>query len=228
MFRFLKKIEDESAGVMVENVIVFPLVFVVIIFMIISAFLLYDRVVIETAARRGATYASHCVADPHYATLVGQSGDLDFSKSVESLNFSSVGKDIQPYRYLSGGMSVQSVVETEVKKIINKSRINWVPQENVTVLCTQENKIIYQDVCVKVTSTYNLPGWLDWFGLETKYKIETEARLAAVDPDEFIRNADLVVDIITSIDDATGNHVNGVLDKITNLGSKLINWLEME
>ena len=34
MYRFLKKIKDESAGVMVENVIVLPLVFVIIIFMI--------------------------------------------------------------------------------------------------------------------------------------------------------------------------------------------------
>lgn len=228
MYRFLNKIKDESAGVMVENVIVLPLVFVIIIFMIISAFLVHDRVTIETAARRGATYASHCIADPNYATLVGQSGELDFSKSVENISFSSVGKNIKAYRYLTGGASVQGVVEDEVKKIVNKTRINWISQDSITVTCSQENKIIYQDVCVKVTSTYHLPGWIEWFGLESEYKVETEAKIAAVDPDEFIRNADLVVDLITQVDDATGGHVGKALDSISSMASKLLDWINME
>ncbi len=228
MYRFWEKMKDESAGVMVENVIVLPLVFVIIIFMIVSAFLVHDRVTIETAARRGATYASHCIADPNYSTLVGQSGELDFSKSVENISFSSIGKNIEAYRYLTGGASVQNVVEAEVKKIINKSRINWIPQESITVKCFQENKIIYQDICVKVTSTYHLPGWIEWFGLESEYKIETEAKLAAVDPDEFIRNADLVVDLITQVDTATGGHIGKALDSISSMASKLLEWINME
>ena len=228
MYRFLKKIKDESAGVMVENVIVLPLVFVIIIFMIISAFLVHDRVTIETAARRGATYASHCIADPNYASLVGQSGELDFSKSVENISFSSVGKNIKAYRYLTGGASVQAVVENEVKQIVNKTRVNWISQESITVTCSQDNKIIYQDVCVKVTSTYHLPGWIEWFGLESEYKVETEARLAAVDPDEFIRNADLVVDLISQVDDATGGHIGKALDSISSMASKLLDWINME
>jgi len=228
MCRFWKRIKDESAGVMVENVIVLPLVFVIIIFMIVSASLVHDRVTIETAARRGATYASHCISDPNYATLVGQSGELDFSKSVENMSFSSVGKNIKAYRYLTGGASVQGVVETEVKKIVNKTRINWVSQDSITVTCSQENRIIYQDVSVKVTSTYHLPGWIEWFGLESEYKIETEAKLAAVDPDEFIRNADLVVDLITQVDDATGGHIGKALNSISGMASKLLDWINME
>ncbi len=228
MFSFWKKIKDESAGAMVENVIVLPLVFVIIIFMIVSAFLIHDRSNVEAAARRGAIYAAHCIADPNYASLVGQSGELDFAKSVDSISFSSVGKNIKAYRYINGGVSVQGVVETEVKKIINKNRINWIPQENISVVCTQENKIIYQDVSVKVTSKYSLPGWFEWFGLETEYKIETEAKIAAVDPDEFIRNADLVVDLITEVDEATGGHISKAIDSISGMASKLLDWIEMD
>lgn len=228
MFRFWKRIKDESAGVMVENVIVLPLVFVIIIFMIVSAFLVHDRVTIETAAKRGAIYASHCVADPNYATLVGQSGELDFSKKVETLSFSSVGKNIKAYRYITGGPSVQDVVKTEVEKIVSKTRINWIPQKNIQVKCIQENRFIYQDITVQVTSTYNLPGWMKWFGLETEYKIETEAKIAAVDPDEFIRNADLVVDLITRVDNATGGHIGKALDSIGSMASKLLDWISMD
>lgn len=228
MVCFWKKMKDESAGVMVENVIVLPVVFVVIIFMIISAFLVHDRTTIESAAKRGAIYASHCIADPNYASLVGQSGELDFSKSVESISFSSVGKNIKAYRYITGGASVQGVVETEVKKIVSKSRISWIPQDSITITCSQENKIIYQDIDVKVTSTYHLPGWIEWFGLESEYKISTEAKISAVDPDEFIRNADLVVDLITQVDSATGGHIEKALDSIASMASKLSEWIAME
>ena len=112
-----RRMKDETAGAMVENVIVLPLVFVIIIFMIVSAFLIHDRTTIEAAAKRGAIYASHCISDPNYASLVGQSGDLDFSRSPESINFASVGQNIDAYRYIVGGASVQNVVEEEVKKI---------------------------------------------------------------------------------------------------------------
>lgn len=228
MLRLWQRIKDESAGVMVENVIVLPLVFVVIIFMIMSAFLVHDRATIESAARRGVIFAAHCVADPNYATLVGQSGELDFSKEVGSISFSSIGKNIDAYRYITGGASVESSVEAEVKQIVNKSRINWIPQESIVVNCDQENKIIYQNVTVTVTSNYQLPKWFEWFGLETTFKMTTEAKLAAVDPDEFIRNADLVVDLITQVDEATGGHIAKALDSIEGIAAKLLDWINME
>lgn len=228
MFSFWNKIKDESAGAMVENVIVLPLVFVIIIFMIMSAFLIHDRSTIESAARRGAIYASHCISDPNYATLVGQSGELDFSKSVENISFSSIGKNIKAYRYLTGGDSVQSVTEAEVKKIVEKSRINWLPQDSIKVVCNQENKIIYQDVSVVVTASYHLPKWFELFGMETEYEVKTEAKVAAVDPDEFIRNADLVVDLITQVDSKTGGHIGKAIDSISSMASKLIDWIKME
>lgn len=221
------KLREESAGVMVENVIVLPIVFVIIIFMVMSAFLIHDRSTIESAARRGATYAAHCVADPNYASLVGQSGELDLAKEVSTLNFNSVGKNIDAYRYLTGGDDVTGVVTSEVQKIMQKTRINWIPQEQFKVTCDQENKIIYQNVTVKVSAVYKLPNWLKMFGLETEYKISTEAKLAAVDPDEFIRNADLVVDLITAVDDATGGHIGKAVDKIGSMASKLMEWIDM-
>lgn len=227
MTKFWNKIKENSAGAMVENVIVLPLVFVVIIFMLVSGFLIHDRTTIEAAARRGVTYAAHCISDPSYASLLGQSGELDYKFDPKSLDFKGVGKNIDAYRYLTGGSSVQGVVETEVKKIIDKTRINWLDQDNVKVTCNKDNKVIYQDITVDVEATYHLPGWFGLFGLETEYVIETEAKLAAVDPDEFIRNADLVVDLMTDIDEATGGNAKKAIEKIKGIASKLLDWINM-
>lgn len=223
MYSFLRKMKEESAGAMVENVIVMPLVFAIIIFMIVAAFLIHDKATVESAARRGAIYASHCVSDPNYASIVGQSGKLDYEGTP---NFSGLGKEIEPYRYLRGGNDIENVVESEVKKIINNTRVGWIPNDKIVVSCSQDNKIIYQEVTVKVTSSYHLPKWFEWFGLETEYKIESEARIAAVDPDEFLRNADLVVDIITQVD--SGGKIAKATESIGELASKITKWFEMD
>lgn len=231
MCHIWRKLKEEAAGAMVENVIVLPLVFVVIIFMIVSAFLLHDRTTIESAARRGATYASHCISDPNYAKLVGQSGELDIpqDKDIGSLPFSSIGKNIKAYRYLVGGNNVEDVVKSEVLKIVANTRINWVTQDSITVTCKQENKILYQDITVTVKATYKLPEWFGLFGLTTEYTMETEARVSATEPDEFIRNADLVVDLITEVDNTVfGGKIQATLDKIGKLGNKLLDWIAME
>ena len=227
MFRLWKKLNQETGGAMVENVIVLPLVFVVIIFMVVSAFLIHDRVTLEAAARRGATYAAHCVADPNYASLVGHSGELDMSKEGTDISFSSIGKKVKAYRYIGKGPNVQSDVEQEVKKIIEKTRINWLSQDNVTVECRQENKIIYQDVTVTVRANYHVPKWFELFGLESDYTIEAVAKITAVDPDEFIRNADLVVDLIVKVDGLTGGNLAKVADKIAVIGNKLLDWVNL-
>lgn len=228
MGRFRKKLKNEAAGAMVENVIVLPLVFVVIIFMIMSAFLIHDRVTLESAARRGATYAAHCISDPNYASLVGHSGALELSGDPKSISFSSIGKTVDAYRYIGKGPNVSSDVEREVKKIVEKTRIHWLSQDNVSVECSQQNKVIYQDVKVVAKATYHMPGWFRVFGLETEYTIESEARITAVDPDEFIRNVDLVVDLVAQLDAATGGWIAKITDKITVLADKLVDWISMD
>jgi hypothetical protein len=63
--------------------------------------------------------------------------------------------------------------------------------------------------------------------METKYTIEAEAKLAAVDPDEFIRNADLVVDLIAQVDQATGGYLEKAKEKIADIAAKLLDWVNL-
>ena len=53
--------------------------------------------------------------------------------------------------------------------------------------------------------------------------------MAVNDPDEFIRNADLVVDMIIQIDSKTGGHISNAVGKvkgtIEKLTTKLKKWM---
>ena len=221
-----KKLSEEKAGAMVENVIILPLLFVIIYSLILTIFIVHDRSTVETAASRGAVYAAHCVSDPNYATIVGQSGALDIPAD-KTFSLSGVGKNIDAYRYIFGGDSIEAQVREEVIKIVDNTRIKWRPLETVKVDCDQKNMFLYQDVTVTVTATYSVPAFFAAFGLETDYEYTATAKISATDPDEFIRNADLVVDLISRVDKALGNPIEKTLDKISSLGVKIEEWLKV-
>ena len=219
-----KKIRDESAGAMVENVIVLPIVFVVLISIIVTAFMMHDRATMEAAAKRGAIYAANCISNPNYATIVGQTGDLDVAKDA-NFSFSSVGSNVNAYRAFTGGTNVSDVVTRKVEKIVESTRISWLPQESVKVTCSQKNMFLYQDVEVVIEATYEIPEIFAMFGLDTEFEYKATAKTRTTDPDEFIRNADLIVDIITDIDTMTGGKLNTATTKIKELASKVLDWL---
>ncbi len=226
MRRILNRIKEEAAGAMVENVIVLPLVFIIIFFMILSAFMMHDRATIEAAAKRGAIFAASCISNPNYAELVGQSGDLDIPYDRTTFSFTGIGKNVNAYRAFTGGNNVTSTVESKVRAIVAKTRIPWLPQDAVIVDCTQKNMFIYQDVTVKVTATYKLPKFFSLFGLETNYTYEATAKTRTTDPDEFIRNADLIVDLISEVDDKLlGGKIGKVTEKIGELATKVLDWV---
>ena len=228
MHNFWNKLKDESANSLVECVIILPIILIIIFAIIMTMFIIHDRSTIEAAARRGAIYAAHCVSDPNYATITKSTGDLDVAEGA-AFSFTRIGKSVDPYRYITGGDSVESAVRTEVTNIVNKTRIPWRPSEKVQVECVQKNYFIYQDIAVTVSSNYSLPAFFGAFGLETNYKYSSTAKIAANDPDEFIRNADLVVDLFTALDEMlTGGKASAFVSKITDkiglLTSKIDKW----
>ena len=220
--------KEEAAGAMVENVIVLPLVFVVIFFMILSAFMMHDRATVEAAAKRGAIYAANCVSNPNYASIAGKTGELeiDYELGNNNFSFSGVGKKVDAYRAFTGGADVTDLVEDKVEAIVATTRIQWLPQESIDVVCTQKNMFIYQDITVTVSATYSLPKFFALFGLETNFAYEATARTRTTDPDEFIRNADLIVDLIVELDQKLlGGKLGEVTGKIGELAEKIVDWL---
>ena len=151
-----------------------------------------------------------------------QRSDLDVPE--KNFQFSTVGSNVNAYRAFNGGANVSADVIEQVEKIVEKTRIPWLPQESVDVSCNQKNMFLYQDVEVIVKATYDVPDWFAAFGLETEYEYTATAKTRTTDPDEFIRNADLIVDIITDIDNATGGNLGKATNKIKELATKVLDW----
>lgn len=216
----IKRIKEQNAGVMVENVIVLPFLFIIIYFMIFSAFMVHDMCAVEAAAQRGIVYGSLCVSECNYNNIFGEDGELDVPAEGEP-SFTSFKTAINVF----SGNNVESIVEKETREILKKSRIPWKKDDSVTVKCDQKNHFFYQELTLTVTAEYNVPKFFALFGLETNYEYSSTASTRTSNPDEFIRNADLVVDIIADVDAATGGNINKITSKIGELADKLIKWL---
>lgn len=227
-------LKSEDANSMVENVIILPLIFIVIYFMLLMSFVMHDRATLDAAAKRGTIFAAKCISDPNYASILQRSGhdagDLDTSVAIFNANsFDGVGNNIEPYRYFAMDVSeIENDTLTEVNGSINKTKLPWreIRSEDITV--DINNYVIYQDVKVSITARYPLPAVFGAFGLPTDYVYTVEAMTAVNDPDEFIRNVDLIIDMVVMIDDKTGNHLSKLTSKISDMGTKLKEFLTPE
>lgn len=235
MQKIFRRLKEENANSMVENVIILPLIFIVIYFMILMSFVMHDRATLDSAAKRGTIFAAKCISDPNYANILRKSGhssgDLDTSVATfGDQSFKGVGDNIQPFRYLCmNPATIINDTETEILNMIKKTKIPWreIKAENVVV--DVKNSIIYQTVSVSIKATYPMPAVFSAFGLPTEFEYEVNATTAVNDPDEFIRNVDLVVDIFVELDKKLlGGNVANVVSKIGQMGTKLKDFLAVD
>lgn len=226
-------LKSEDANSMVENVIILPLIFIVIYFMLLMSFVMHDRATLDAAAKRGAIYAAKCICDPNYTTILQHSGhdagDLDTSVTqFTDASFEGLGDNIKPYRYFTMNASViENATLAEVYGSIEKTKLPWreIEAENIDV--EVDNYIVYQNVKVSITAKYPLPAVFGAFGLPTDYEYTVNAQTAVNDPDEFIRNVDLIIDTIVAIDNGTGGNISKITSKISDMGTKLKEFLEI-
>lgn len=227
-----EKIKDNRASAMVENVVVLPLVFVAIFSVICTCFVIHDRSTIEAAAKRGAIYAAHCIADPHNSTLVGnnEKGELDIPKDTNKFNFSALGTGIEPYRYIFGSDdSIPGKTKDYTYNIITHSCIPWklIETKKEDIEVDINSKFFYQEVTVTIKGKYPVPKVFKMVGQDKDYEYTATARMTVNDPDELIRNADLVVDTIAKVTDGTpiGEKIKKISGTISGIGEKITEFL---
>ena len=232
--RIYKRLRSEKANTLIENVIILPLIIIVIYFMILASFVIHDHSTLDAAAKRGTIYAARCISDPNYPMILQQSGHQSgmLDTNVTQLNadsFNGVGDNIKPYRYLvMNTADIRDATVNEISNIIQHTKIPWREIETGDIAVKIDNKIIYQNVEVSITARYPLPKIFGNFGLPTEFNYTVTAATAVNDPDEFIRNVDLIIDVCAAIDRSTGGNIQKVLGKLNDMGTKLTQFLSGE
>lgn len=209
----------QRGSTILEYTIVFPVVLLAVMLVVFSGYLLHQKATMDAAVQRGALKAARLFADPRYDDIAVESGPNMTDKidvaSVDSLMATKAFDDLQPYRYVFMNKDAFASIQTDVEKYIGKTQLFG--KGNLTVDdVVLENHVFYQKVIVSASQDFMLPQLVNWLNLPPILTIHSSAVTIINDPDEFIRNADLVVDIIAEIGSRTG-----LTDKITTMFKKV-------
>ncbi len=210
------KANNECGAVaIVEAAFVFPIMFIVLIFLIYfgNAYFVKAQVdaVVSNAAIKGAAYC----ADPLLADIKSNGNKLPSLSSYNS----------DPYRYILGGMN-------EVEKMINNEVYSTISGKSVSGFSTMKPKIITKKEAI---SKYNNYVVYSTFAVEVKYQMtfplkmidgstipiltmSSRAETAVDDTAEFIRNTDMVIDLLTGT--KFMNKVKEVFGKVNDFINK--------
>lgn len=190
--RILKKIKKEKGAVqIVEATFVFPIMFIILFFLIYMGNAFYIKSQIEAVVEKYAVQGAAYCADPILETIK-EENRIPTVKELEA----------EPYRYIFGGMSevekmIGDRVENEIKSkssslFSNMSPTIKTPKSNIA---TFNNYIVYSTFSVEVKYTLKFPIKFLGKSSPTILSISSRAEMPVDDTAEFIRNTDMVIDL---------------------------------
>lgn len=217
--RIKEQLKKEGGAVqIVEATFVFPIMFLILLFLIYMGNAFYIRsqieAVVESNAIRGANYC----ADPLLQ-------NLREGRGIPSLS----DLRTKPYRHLFGGMSdIEEKISADVENEINGTSVtffgNMTPKlrGSRSEIAKHHNYVIYATFSVEVTYDIQFP--IRYLGESTPplLTINSRAEVPVGDAAEFIRNTDLVLDLFhgTKVGKAVSDVFSKVNDFLTNFAGR--------
>lgn len=218
------KIKNENGMVIVEAAIVFPVMFFVLFFIIFIGNMHYEQAKVDNIVLTYATKGAQYVADPSLY-------DMDHGGNVPT---NVNGLDIEPYRYILGSISngtvsnIENKLSDEVKNEINKGGLVLFSNGKTNVLGSDNNKIakfknyvVYSTFVVQVNYEVKFPIRFLGASNPTIAKLSSRAEVAVNDAPEFVRNVDMVVDLLDGT--KTAENISSIFDKINGFITKFTN-----
>ena len=196
--------DDTGASSIIEMTLIFPLVLFVMGFLIYLACYVLQSVTMYNDAQRIAIAASRESAMPGYEYLYkgqGVTTKADFNwpegsaPDIDIIN--QVMKKHEPYRYWGTGLlneSEKTTLEENLERLVANS--SFLASSNVDCTITPVNNLISQQVRVRVVKYVDAPGFVKALGITDNISIDVTAVAVVGDPAEFIRNTDMVFDLM--------------------------------
>jgi len=203
-------LRDDNADAIVEATIIFPIMLLVFA----ALFLLSVFLPTRAALQRATQYAATALATEKSDTwLVFDEGSMSYRWETD--------KDRLQFVYVSmfsGIRDVQARGETIVSNIEEQGLS--VKSGNLSIDCSVNNWVVYQEVAITASRVYDMPGFLSTIGFPDELSITVTSVAVVQNGDEFIRNIDLAVDFVEYI--AEKFNLTGVSDAISKAWDKVM------
>lgn len=213
-----RKLNSESGAVqIVEATFVFPIMFIILFFLIYMGNAHYVKAQVESVVEQYAIQGANYCADPILETIK-ETGSVP---SLSSLN-------VKPYRYIFGGMDnvetkISRAVLTEIRGNSTSFFKNMKPViTSGSDIAKYNNYVVYSTFSVDVKYTIQFP--IKFLGESTPpiLSLESRAEVPVNDTAEFIRNTDMVIDYFhgTKVGQAISDAFGKINDFISGFASR--------
>lgn len=227
----MKKITDKlhsehGAAQIVENVIVLPVVFAVIIFIIYLGQMQYQKALIDSVAERAIIWLEQAAADYQYETLA----PLDLSNGASDINVGTLHTEVfdtqverEPYRYVAGMFTENSYYDLKgLKKYIE----DYIESKEIfpmgeVFVDIQEEGSLYKKVFITIEQDLIAPEILPGLDLPMMYHYAYTAQGNVMQPAEMIRNTDFVCELVEPYVGKVQDELSKVTDKIKTVMDKI-------
>lgn len=212
-----KKLNNEDGLVLVEAAIVFPVMFFVLFFILFVGNIYYEQARIDDITLKYAVRGAQYISDP---TLLDMNHGGNVPTDADSI-------DVAPYRYIFGPLGggvitkIEDTVSAEVKSEMTHAGLKMLGGSEVNVIGTDNSKVakfnsyvVYSTFIVQVNYQVKLPIRLMGGALPTVATLSSRAEVSVNDSPEFIRNVDMVVDLLDG--NQAAENIKGFFDKINN------------
>lgn len=202
----LKK--NEEGALIIEATIVFPIMFIILLFLLYMGNMFYMRSSVDAIVSMTATETAARCADPM------------LKKIEEKKSVPKTVNDIQPYHSLSGNSSVILTMRNQMIEKLNglgSGFYSGMGLRNVKVnKFAYENELLYSTVTVDVSYQIQFPIRFLGDDQPVVLNIQSCSVVPVTDTPEFIQNMDMVIDYADS---------TGVSEKINQLVSGITKFL---
>lgn len=222
------KSDETGAAQIIEAAILYPVVFMILFFLIYIGLYILQCVTVESYAQKIALITAREIAHPGYIDEIGSTDNASVDYSGDGINIqnkkaSDVGVAFA-YRYIFNnfidGGKMDSLKNSLTNLIRNNSIIGNSDGE-IKVDITIKNYVVVQQV--EVTATQELASFpvLEFFNINDGLTVSSTAVVSVNDSDEFVRNVDFVYDVIKLIGKKLGINIDNVRAKIDNFKKTL-------
>ena len=186
--RILK--DERGAAPIVEAALVYPIVIIVVVFMIYYGMYVYESSVIHDMAGTTAVMASKSVSFPGYEYL-GESyvyGDHSDEGEITPDRVKKAYETMKPYRYIFKN----EINDRFSDSLIEKSEDMLLKTEDIQCSITSQR----HKVTVKLEKKVTMPQLFEFIGLNDSYRIKATSTALISDPAEFVRNTDITANLL--------------------------------
>lgn len=212
----------DQGAIEVEAIIILPLAILSVVFLLYLSLFLFQRANLQGALETSIVYYKNAVTD----TYVTRNSEVTYrvaeGDNIGVGNSYEVTGPLNPYRGMFGDSQDLGSVSA-FERYFYSVADNMLFNDDLSLTISYDNNLIADEFAVTAVQKVTFPMDLSMIGVGKEYEITAAARVAVIDHDALIRDADYAIDLVENT--KIGEYARTIVEKVTEAYGRLKDFL---